>query len=276
MLEGEPGEVTDAQRGYAEDVTPTRARSAYRPASLPSVPMAGSPVADRVPSLLGITVRRSAVTGRTYLILGTIWSVLYAVALSFASPSSFAATYPLLLPLFSVLGAMGALMVFTSDRVKGVFEYLVAYGVSPRRLFANVLLTTVLLLTIVLGSSLAVGLGVEFARQRVLTAPLLEALLTYSLPMAYVSAAFAATVGMFWTSLSSPREGMNSPIGFVPILGIGPSLITLVTVGIIEASHPVPVVDITSTAVAVVAVVVIALLSMVERLLPRERFLSPA
>jgi hypothetical protein len=49
----------------------------------------------------------------------------------------------------------------------------------------------------------------------------------YTLPMSYASQAFAATVGMYWSALSSPRQGLNSPIGLAPFIGILPTVATL-------------------------------------------------
>jgi len=230
---------------------------------------------ERPPSLVGITIRRAAVAGRMYLTIGTGVSLVYTVALSLASTTAFESAFPLLLPVFGVLGGLGGMMVFTSDRVKGVLEYLLAYGMSPRRLFLDILLASLVLLTIVLGVSLGVGLGIFLGKGNSISLPFAEELLLYAIPMSYASAAFASTVGMFWSSLSSPREGMNSPLGLMPLIGIAPSLLTLISYSVIAASHPVPFFEVAGVALLVVLLLVLVLMSQVGRLLAAERLLSP-
>jgi hypothetical protein len=170
---------------------------------------------------------------------------------------------------------MGGLMVFTNDRAKGVFEYLIAYGLSPRRLFLNVLMVSLLLETMMLALILGLGLGIFAVAGGTITSDLVTALLEYSVPMSYVSAAFAAIVGMLWTSLSSPRSGLNSPIGFMPFIGIAPSICALVLVAILAVETFTNAQLFLDVIVAAVGAVVVLLLRLVDRLMPRERLLSP-
>jgi len=235
--------------------------------------------AEGPPSLARITARRAATSGRFYLVYGCIVSLVLAVSLIATSGSSFGSAFPLLLPIFAVVGSMGALVVFTNDRLKGVLEYLLAYGATPRRIFLDFLLTTLLLVSVVLAAAVGGGLAFYAAKYGGIPADLAASLLLYAIPMSYASAAFAATVGMFWTSLSSPRAGMTSPIGLVPFIGILPSLGTLGLLAALglegRASHASFAV-VCSVMVVLVAAVVALLLSSVERLLRRERLLSPA
>ena len=237
------------------------------------------PLAEEEPaSLLGVTVRRAMVSGRTFLIYGTAISVLLGVSLSLSAGNAFSAAFPILLPIFATTGSMGGLLVFSNDRQKGVLEYLIAYGISPRRLFFNVLLTSWTLATIVLGVATGVGLGVFLARGHALSTDLVLLLGLYGIPMGYASAAFAVTVGMYWTSLSSPRTGMNSPIGLIPMIGILPSLATIVAYGILGAARTSSSDAFLVAAVGMmggITVVVVLLLSQIGRLLRRERLLSP-
>jgi hypothetical protein len=235
-----------------------------------------SPESAGPPSLLGVTLRRSVVMGRLYLLGGTAFSLFYATVFSFAGGQSFDSAVPILLPIFAVTGGLGSLVVFTNDRLKGVFEYLIAYGTSPRRLFLNYLVAGIALTSIVLGVSLGVGLTVHFAAGSGVSRLLVGLLLLYTVPMSYASIAFTSTVGMFWTSLSSPRAGMNSPIGLIPIIGMAPSLVTLGALLAVLATGALPYYVVTGTAVGLIVLVVAVLLSQMERLMPRERLLSPA
>ncbi len=248
--------------------------------------MAAPPTSGEPLSLLGITIRRSIIIGRAALIYGTAMSLLLAIALGFSSPTSFSSGFPIFLPIFAIVGSMGGLTVFTSDRLKGVLEYLMAYGISPRRLFVNVLLASLVLVTIVLGIALGFGLGLFLVRGNSLSDVLVLLLAVYTLPMSYASAAFAATVGMYWSALSSPRQGLNSPVGLAPFIGILPSLATLGTIVALSvaATHHVALppptsssfIIVTSASLVMVATVVMVLLSMIGRFLRRERLLSPA
>ena len=232
------------------------------------------------PSLFTITVRRSMALGRFFLGYGCALSLLLGVTLDLSSGTTFAAAFPLLLPVFGSVGSMGGLAVFTSDRLKGALEYFLAYGITPRRLFANVLASALLLVTIVVGVGLAGGLGLYLVRGHPLTPELAVALGLYAVPMSYASAAFATTVGMYWSTLSSPRDGLNSPIGLAPLLGVLPPVMTLLLVIALGVSGTTASVttfyEIGVTAMAAVAAFVIVLLSLIDRFLRRERLLSPA
>lgn len=230
-------------------------------------------------SLLSVTVRRASVIGRFFLVYGTVVSSLLGGILARVSGSSFASSFPLFLPIFGVVGSMGGLVVFTSDRTKGVVEYLLAYGYSPRRLCVNVLLTTLVLVSIVVGVSVSVSLGVYFAGGHTVTSTLAIGLGVYAIPMAYACAAFASTVGIYWTALSSPRQGINSPVGLIPFIGILPALAALFAIVAIALSGPVSTTAlllILGSAMGLVAVFVIVLLGSMGRLLRRERLLSAA
>jgi hypothetical protein len=237
--------------------------------------MPTSVASARDPNLLGITMWRSLVLGRTFLLVGMGYTIVFALILGITSGASFNSAYPLILPIFSVVGAMGALMVFTNDRIKGVLEYLLAYGISPRRVFVNVLIAGLAITTILLGVSLGVGVGVRYASGQGVSIEFAQLVLVYALPMSYASVAFAATIGMYWTSLSSPRSGIGSPVGLIPFVGIGPPVATLVLVGYLLATTSVPFLLVAGSAEALVVFFVVVLLTQIRRLMPLERLLSP-
>jgi hypothetical protein len=232
-------------------------------------------VSGSLSSILGVTVRRSFVVGRVYVVLGVIMTGAYTLLLSFV-PGSAATIVPLLLPIFTAVAGMGALIVFTNDRLKGVLEYLIAYGVPARRLFANVLASSLVLVTVVLGVGVAIGAVAVGAKHPALLGTFLIAVLAYSLPMSYATAAFAGTVGMYWSALSTPREGMNSPLGLLPLVAIIPQTLVLIVALGVQASGVTSVLLVTESAVALLAVVVLVLLLSVGKLLANERLLSPA
>lgn len=218
--------------------------------------------------------------GRAALIYGTAMSLLLGISLSFSSEAGFSAGFPTFLPIFASVASMGGLAVFTSDRLKGVLEYLMAYGVSPRRIFVNVLLASLVLVTVLLAIALGIGLGIFLARGSALSYVLVSLLVFYTLPMSYASAAFAATVGMYWSALSSPRQGLNSPIGLAPFIGILPSVATLgavVALGVFgNDSTGSFFIIVTRISLGLVAAFVVVLLGRIGRFLRRERLLSQA
>jgi hypothetical protein len=228
------------------------------------------------PSILRGTIRRAFYLGRIFIVGGLVYvCILSTITVLISGPSALE-SLAVYLPIFAVLGAMGGLTVFVGDRVKGVYEYLIAYGFSPMRLFVNILVACMILVTLVLGIGLAYGLGLYLARGESISAVQVELLGLYSIPMSYACAALATTVGMFWASLSSPRQGMNSPIGLMPLIGIAPSVLTLVAVDAAEITYgPGALFWVTSVAVLLVGGVALVLLMEVPRLLSVERFLSP-
>ncbi|MGC2035377.1 MAG: hypothetical protein WA761_08040 [Thermoplasmata archaeon] len=235
------------------------------------------PGADRNPaisSLLGTTIRRTFVVGRLYFAIGTAISLVLTLALLATARhgAAFVTTFPLEVPLFAVLGSQGGLMTFSSDRTKGVFEYLIAYGVRTRTLFINGLLSTAAMAGVILGLSLLVGLGVASADGVALTQDLWKSLAFYTIPMGLAGAMFTATIGMTWSSVSTPRTGLNSPVGFAPMLGIAPVIIVLL---VAEKAPTAEFYYVTVGAAVAIIAAVVGLLAMSARLMGRERFLSP-
>ncbi|MHB8584520.1 MAG: hypothetical protein ACYDDF_01590 [Thermoplasmatota archaeon] len=225
----------------------------------------------RLPSLLMATLRRAVVAGRIYLALGAGLCVVLAVILVGRKVSVFPVTFPLQLPLFASLGAMGGLMLFSGDRQKGVFEYLIAYGVSPRTLFLNTLISTALLATIVLVVGLVGGLAAFLVAGGTITPDLQNVILLYSLPMTYASSLFSTMCGMVWSALATPRAGINSPAGIAPIFGIAPTILVLYAA---EAFQSTDYYNITAAASILFVILVILMAFVAARLMSRERYLS--
>lgn len=228
--------------------------------------------ARRPPSFLGFTIRRGLVMGRVYLGMGTALSLVLALVLLRARAGVFALTFPLEIPLFAVLGSMGGIMLFSGDRSKGVLEYLIAYGIRPPALFANVLLTATVLATVVLGAALAVGLGAYLALGHAFSTDLENALLLYTVPMTYAGVLFSTVSGMVWSTLSTPRSGLNSPAGIAPLLGVAPPVLVLY---VAEASPRSQYYYITAGTAAAFLALALVLLVVATSAMGRERYLSP-
>ncbi len=233
--------------------------------------MGAAPASEGPPSLLRIGIRRSFTAGRVFFLVGIVYVFFLSIGLSFSGPSSFDSAFPIILPIFTALGALGSLMVFANDRVKGTFEYLLAYGVRPRRIFTEVLVTSLGLVTVENGLTLTIGLGIYLALGNALSASLLVGLGLYAIPESYACAALMAIVGVVWTSLSSPRAGLNSPVGFIPFFGILPQIVTLIIAGVFSGY----LYEVLFASLVVVVGIVVTLLGLTNRLLRRERLLSP-
>jgi hypothetical protein len=220
------------------------------------------------------------VLGRFFLIYGSGLSLFLGVTLNLASGSSFASAFPLLVPIFASVGSMGGLAVFTSDRLKGTLEYFMAYGISPRRLFLNFLIASLVLVAIVVSVGVGGGVGLYLARRHPISSALAVAIGLYAIPMSFACTAFSTTVGMYWSALSSPRAGLNSPIGLAPFIGILPPVGTLLIVAALGVSGLTTSLTTFYTiavgAMSVVALFVVLLLALINRFLRRERLLSPA
>ncbi|MGI0151065.1 MAG: hypothetical protein ACREC5_03905 [Thermoplasmata archaeon] len=224
-----------------------------------------------VATLLPGTIRRSLLVGRFYLVIGTAISTILALELALGRHHLFASTFPLEVPIFAILGSMGCLMIFTADRTKGVFEYLIAYGVRPQALFASSVLASLAVTTVMLGAILAVGLGIFYGSGGSTTPDLEKNLALYTFPMSYAGSIFATTVGMYWSSLSTPRMGMNSPVGIAPFFGIGPTIVVLIIAETAPASEYY---DITAGVAGIIVAVSAILLASSGKIMRRERFLS--
>jgi len=223
------------------------------------------------PSLLGVTIRRSFVVGRISLIIGAGMVVFYSAAFGLGGPL-FVSLGTIVLPIFAVTGGLGGLLVFTNDRIKGVLEYLVAYGLSSRRILFNSLVAGFVQVTIILGAGVTAGVTTYLLSGYALTPHLGEVLLAYTFPMSYLTVALMTTLGVFWTSLSSPRSGLNSPLGILPMVGVLPTAAGL----IIALALPAHATQILLATELVLFLIVVSLLTRTDRLMPTERLLSSA
>ncbi|MGI0131399.1 MAG: hypothetical protein ACREEC_14830 [Thermoplasmata archaeon] len=222
--------------------------------------------------LLPVTIRRAFIAGKFYVAIATAVSLILALVLVRNPHHLFASTFPLEAPLFATLGSLGGLMIFAGDRTKGVFEYLIAYGVKPVTLFVNGLLASIAVSTVVLGGILLVGLGIFYGSGGATTLDLEKTLGLYTVPMTYAGTTFLTTAGMYWSSLASPRMGVNSPVGIAPLLGIAPTILILI---IAESSPTSQYYYITAGGAGAVAGLSLILLALSGKLMSRERFLSP-
>lgn len=211
------------------------------------------------------------VVGRISLLVGGAMVVLYAALFGFAG-SLFVSLGTILLPIFAVSGGLGGATVFSNDRMKGVLEYLVAYGHSPRRILLNVLVAGLVQVTIVLAAGITAGTTTYLLSGHALTTQLPEALLGYTFPMSYLTVTLMTIIGVFWTSLSSPRAGLNSPLGVLPLIGVVPTTVGLF-LALAFSAHAVQVLLGLEVAVAFA---VLSLIMRTDRLMPPDRLLSSA
>ena len=189
--------------------------------------------AMRLKSFIKTNFKRALSFGSVYLILGILVSFLTgglitgltsSADLSYDAPFIVSQTFPLMLPLYAVLGSFGGLMVFVSDRTRGVYEYLIAYGVNVYEIFWSTLIVTLGLVTVVLGISLAGNVAILLLMGGSIQFAMIELLLIYTIPVSYASVAFMTISGIIWSSLTRRVPGVNSPVGMATLLGIGPVL----------------------------------------------------
>lgn len=214
------------------------------------------------------------VTGRIYLGLAigvtTLISVVLATAHS-AGPSFITTVLPSELPLFAVSGSLGALMVFVSDKTKGVYEYLIAYGVDTFAMSVSIVLAAIALVSIVLVVALGLISLLAVVEYGTLPGSFFEQVVIYTVPLSFAAVAFMTMAGMAWAAVASPRSGMNSPVGLAPMLGIFPLvLVTITSAFLTPTQHQWLAVAVAAGLLALVALLAILL----SRGAVRERFLS--
>jgi hypothetical protein len=181
-------------------------------------------------SFVQTNFKRAIIFGSVYLSIGIVMSFLlggissWTASLSTAGSLVAFQSFPMVLPLIAIIGSFGGLMVFVSDRTKGVYEYLIAYGVSVYKIFWSTLMVTLGLVTIVLGISITGNMVLMLLMGGSIHFSLIKLILIYTLPVSYASAAFMCIAGMMWSSLTVRIPGVNSPIGISALLGIFPAL----------------------------------------------------
>jgi hypothetical protein len=216
----------------------TLTRGDYRRASTTFSAPPPEEGAAHLGALVSTNFRRALSFGKIYVGIGMVLPLLLIAELSVATRSTAAAgtpagpllgqIFPLLLPVFTVLGASGALMIFASDREKGVYEYMLAYGVDVATIFWSMIAATMGLVALVLGVALGLSVAVlAFTSAGALTVVFGELVLLYAVPLSFAAAMFMTMAGMLWSQLTARRPGVNSPVGIAPLLGMAPVLAVL-------------------------------------------------
>lgn len=256
----------------------------YRKASVNFASPPATPGIAKLKPLILTNFKRALNFGKVYVIMSVLLPLLpvfeLAEAGKVASGSAAQAPAgailgeigPLLLPIFMVLGATGCLMIFASDRDKGVYEYMLAYGVDVSTIFVGILAATIILVTLVLGAALSIVVGVlSFTSPGALTPTFVELILLYTIPLSYAGALFMCMAGMIWSQLTVRRAGVNSPVGIAPMLGILPVLaVLLATLG----SGSAHILDVVGAASAIMILAVFIMASIANKSMQRERFIS--
>ena len=256
----------------------------YRTASVNFASPPAAPGAAKLRPLIVTNFKRALNFGKVYVVMSVLLPLLPVIEIaeagnavsSGAAPAATGAILgeigPLLLPIFIILGAAGCLMIFASDRDKGVYEYMLAYGVDVSTIFVAILAATAVLVTLVLAASLAiVVVGLLFASPGALTPTFVELILLYTIPLSYAGALFMCMAGMIWSQLTVRRAGVNSPVGVAPMLGILPILGVLIVAVGPGSGHILAVVG-GASAIMIFAVFFMA--SVANRNMQRERFIS--
>jgi hypothetical protein len=228
-------------------------------------------------SLFYTNFRRALNFGRIYVVIGMFLPLLFAVQVSAAGGTAAASVldqiFPLILPVFVVLGSLGALMIFSSDKDKGVYEYLIAYGVDASTIFWSIIVATIGIVTLVLAVSLAVAIVAIKATGGVLSVGFAELLLFYTIPLSYAATMFMSMAAMIWSQLTTRIAGVNSPAGIAPLLGIAPVLAVFLAATQVRSGDLLYLV--VGVSVAMIWAVV-AMASVANSRMQRERFLSNA
>lgn len=235
-----------------------------------------------VHSLSYTNFKRAVNYGKIYLIIAVVVSLFLSVELlsvsrlthsSSGAATSITSSLPeLILPIFPVMGSFGSLMIFVSDKDKGVYEYLIAYGVNPSKIFWSIVLATVGLVSIVLGISISVDVGIASALGT-LSFTYLEIIALYVIPISYAVAIFMTMAGMIWSSLAVRRTGINSPVGVISLIGLAPIIVILPISILIGPTYFILFVGAVSLALYLVVGVMIR---VSNTKMVRERFLSNA
>ncbi len=233
---------------------------------------------SRSKSLFRTNFKRAISYGAVYLGTGLVISILFGgIFSSIASvggsvPLAILEEFPLMLPMFVVIGCLGGLMIFVSDRSKGVYEYLIAYGVSTYEIFWSTVQVTLGLVTIILASSIAANMVMSLLIGGSIQPVMIELLLIYTIPLSYAGAAFMSMASMLWSSLTVRMVGVNSPVGLAPILGIVPVL-AVYFLALFDSSD---FLLITVGATLILVALVIVMMVVANKKMSRERLLSDA
>jgi hypothetical protein len=125
---------------------------------------------------------------------------------------------------------------------------------------------------VIIGISLGVGVGLATFRGVPLPGAFWKAIGYYTIPVSLAGALLTSTIGMIWTAISTPRAGMNSPVGMAPMIGVGPTVLVLL---LAISSPSADYYYVTGGASLALILLALGLLVASAKLMDRERFLSP-
>lgn len=256
-------------------------RGQYRRASTDFTSPPPEPGTANLGGLIRTNFLRSLSFGKVYEAIGMVLPLLLAVEFSVASKTAAASganaapvlgsIFPLLLPVFVVLGSTSPLLIFGSDRDKGVYEYMLAYGVDVSTIFWSMIAATLGVVTVVLAGALAVSVVAVAATGGTLSLVFFELIFLYSVPLSYASTTFTCMAGMIWSQLTVRRPGVNSPAGIAPLLGMAPVLATLFIAVGPGSGH---ILYVVGGAVGTMSLAVVVMAWAASGRMQRERFIS--
>ena len=135
------------------------------------------------------------------------------------------------------------------------------------------MLSAVGLVTIILSISISIVTVVLFFSNGSIPFQYVELLIIYTIPLSYTVAMFTTMIGTIWSSLTTRRAGVNSPVGLAPIFGVLPLTVVLVISEIIGTSY---LTIFTGGVSAALLVVVAVTIFASNKRMVRERFISAA
>lgn len=147
---------------------------------------------------------------------------------------------PSILPMFAIVGSVGATYLFSSDRSNGVYEYLIATRkIRVKDVFLSNVASVVISVSIILGIDLLIIFSIVYLKADVIFGDMFKLIVLLTIPLSYFCALISALAILTWASLSKRYVGVNSPGGIGVMIGVVPVLVYLIanSLGFIPATN---------------------------------------
>lgn len=183
---------------------------------------------------------------------------------------------PLFIPILaSIIGSL-PLVIFLSDKARGVYEYLMAYEFDLVQIYlAFIVASMIAVLMFVLPAVVVVLLSAHLMNIAV-SSLLVEMILVYTIPYSVLVTVIVILMSLTWSALAQKRQFVNSPTGIAPLIGSAPTFVLLFISIFGSASGDIPVSNIITYSGILSVFIALLLVVMVFvsiKKMARERFL---
>lgn len=183
---------------------------------------------------------------------------------------------PMFIPILaSIIGSL-PLVIFLSDKARGVYEYLMAYEFDLSQIYLAFIIASIIAVLMFVAPAVVVVLLSAHFLDIAITSTILQIILVYTIPYSVLVTVIVILMSLTWSVLAQRRQFVNSPTGIAPLIGSVPTLIFLLISIFGSKTGDITVPNLITysglLSVAIAAILVVMVFISIKKM-ARERFL---